>query len=98
MIHCLPTPPTHTTPPNKGKPSLDKIIMGQNSPPSCCPNKEGNPPRGLDKPNNLSWEKNIICTLELFVIRAHIKLTRPPQTPPHLITTLTPRDFRIYKC
>ena len=97
MVHYLPTMLAHTTPANKGITPLNKVIMSENFPASCCPNKGWDLPWSLDTPDTIPRERNIIHVPKLCIVGTHIKLTRTIQAPNLHTTTISLREFKIKK-
>ena len=97
MVHCLPTPLAHTTPTNKRIAPLNKVIMSENFPPSCCPTKKWGLSWSLDTLDTFPRERNIIRASKLCLVGMHIKLTRTRQALDYHITTISSRDYIIKK-
>ena len=97
MVHCLPTPSAHTKPTNKRIAPLNKVIMSENFPPSCCPNKKWGLSWSLDTLDTFPRERNIIRASKLCLVGMHIKLTRTRQALDYHITTISSRDYIIKK-
>lgn len=66
-----------------------EIIQHKNPIPSCCPQKEHNPPRNLRAPNTLPRKWEAVSNPNCMIERSSIKFTASFKTPAQLVFPLT---------